>query len=87
MYGTIIRSMIYSSMIYTKSLKNNFEIVHFETKFEIVSGDGEIMTGRGWFWVVAAKLWLIVSGRGWSHDLVMRYIKQCANVKKFRNKL
>ena len=35
-------------------------------------GGGEIVAGRGWLWVVAAKLWLVKSGsskimasRGW----------------------
>ena len=37
----------------------------------VVGGGGEMMAGCGWSWVVAAKLWLVVSGRGWSHDLVM----------------
>ena len=87
-------------LIYAKSLKSNFERVHFS----VMSGGGEIMAGRvcwrqnygwswlvmagggggggkimagwwrqtfGWSWVVATKLWLVVGGRGWSHDLVM----------------
>ena len=43
---------------------------------------GEIMTGRGWSWILAAKLWLVVgwswvgggkimSGREWSHNFLM----------------
>ena len=32
----------------------------------IVGGGGELMPSRGWFWVVAAKLWLVVGGREWS---------------------
>ena len=32
----------------------------------IVGGGGELMPSRGWLWVVAAKLWLVVDGREWS---------------------
>ena len=46
-------------LIYGKWLKNNFERVHFLVKFSSFS-----LFSR-WSWVVAAKLWLIVGGRGW----------------------
>ena len=26
---------------------------------------GEIIIGRGWSWMVKAKLWLVAGGRGW----------------------
>ena len=29
-----------------------------------MGGRGEIMAGRGWSWMVAAKLWLVVGGGG-----------------------
>ena len=31
-----------------------------------VGGGRKIMPGCGWSWVVVAKLWLVVAGRGWS---------------------
>ena len=31
-------------LIYAKSLKNNFERVHFSVKFQVMGGGGEIMT-------------------------------------------
>ena len=37
----------------------------------VVGGGSEIIAALGWSWVVAAKLWLVVGGRGWSHDLVI----------------
>ena len=40
----------------------------------VVVGRGwrrKIRAGRGCSWVVVAKLWLVVDGRGWSHDLIM----------------
>ena len=47
----------------------------------IVGGSSKIMVGHGWWqwsnscfgvaWMVAAKLWLVVAGRGSSHDLVI----------------
>ena len=40
----------------------------------IVGCSDEIMTGRGWSWVVAPKLWLVVGGRGLSNDLVEQYL-------------
>ena len=50
-------------LIYEKSLKNNFERVHFSEKFQVmgsggeimaaVGGGGEIMADRGWSWIVA----------------------------------
>ena len=30
----------------------------------VMGGGDESMTGRGWQWVMAAKLWLAVGGRG-----------------------
>ena len=30
----------------------------------VVCGGGEIVARRGWSWVVAAKLWLVVGGGG-----------------------
>ena len=52
----------------------------------IAGGGDEIMPGRGWSWVVAAKLWLswlVVDGRGWSHDLVMpAYYKVSTSTKQ-----
>ena len=48
----------------------------------VVGGWGEIVCGRGLSWLVAAKLWLVVSGRGWSHDLV---IFRCDFVAPSRN--
>ena len=30
-----------------------------------MGGGGEITAGCGWSWVLAAKLWLVVSGHGW----------------------
>ena len=57
-------------LIYTKSLKNKFERVHFSEKFQVIGGGGEIMAGDRWWlqnygcsWVVGAKLWLVVGGR------------------------
>ena len=51
----------------------------------VVGGGGEIMAGHRWSWVVAVKLWLavggcgkswvVVDGRGWSHDLVILIAK------------
>ena len=38
----------------------------------IAGGGDEIMPGRGWSWVVAAKLWLVVASRRWSW-LVARF--------------
>ena len=32
----------------------------------VVGGGGEIMAGRRWSWIVAAKLCLAVGSRGWS---------------------
>ena len=38
----------------------------------LVVGDGsKIMAFCGCLWVMMAKLWLIMGGCGWSHDLVM----------------
>ena len=37
----------------------------------VICSGGEIRAGCGWSWVVATKLWLVVGGRGWLHDLVM----------------
>ena len=36
-----------------------------------MGGGSETMAGRGWTWVVAAKLWLVLGGRARLHDLVM----------------
>ena len=54
-------------LIYAKSLKSNFERVHFS----VMSGGGEIMAGRvcwrqnyGWSWLVMAG-GKIMAGRGW----------------------
>ena len=45
-----------------------------------MGGGGEIMAGRdwlqqnyGWSWVVGEKLWLVMGGCGWLHDLVMPF--------------
>ena len=48
----------------------------------VVGGGGEIICGRGLSWLMAAKLWLVVGGRGWSHDLV---IFRCDFVAPSRN--
>ena len=74
---------MHALLIYTKSLKNNYKIVHFSVKFKVMGGRGEIMAGRGWSWMVAAKLWLVVGGggklwmvvggRGWSHDFLTNF--------------
>ena len=40
-----------------------------------MGGGGKIMGGRRWSWVVG-KLWLVVDGSGWSHNLVM-HVFQC----------
>ena len=37
----------------------------------VVDGGEEIMAGRGWSWVVAAKLWLVLGDRAMLFDLVM----------------
>ena len=37
-----------------------------------MNGGDEIMAGRGWSWLVAAKLPLVMGGRGWSW-LVIRF--------------
>ena len=37
----------------------------------VVGGGSEIMGVGGWSRVVAAKLWLVVNGHGWSFDLRM----------------
>ena len=49
----------------------------------VLSGGGEIIAGRRWWWqnygwsrVVAAKLWLVVSGHGWS-----RMVTQFSNAR------
>ena len=38
-----------------------------------MGGGDRTIAGRGWSWVAAEKLWLVVGGRGWSHDLVMPF--------------
>lgn len=39
----------------------------------VVGAGSNVMAGRGWLWVLAVKLWLVVDGNGWSHDLVMPF--------------
>ena len=73
-------------LIYANSLKSNIEKVNFPVKFQVMGCSGQIMAGRGWSWVVVAKLWLVVGGdaklvlvkvgRGWSHDLVMPFLQR-----------
>ena len=36
----------------------------------VMGGSGELMPGRKWLWMVAAKLWLVVGGFGWSWMVV-----------------
>ena len=36
-----------------------------------VNGESKIMAGRGWSWVVAGKLWLVLGDRAMLLDLVM----------------
>ena len=42
----------------------------------LVGVGDEIMAVRGWSWLVAAKLWAVVGGRGWSYNLVMSVFKK-----------
>ena len=51
-------------LIYVKSFKNSFGRVNFAVKFEAVGGGSETVVGCRWSWVVVAKLWLVVDGRG-----------------------
>ena len=40
-------------------------------KLSLFMGSGDlIMVDRGWSWLVAAKLWLVVGGCGWSRLVV-----------------
>ena len=43
-------------------------VVEMELWPAVGGGGGEIMAGRGWSWVVAGKLWLVLDDRGWLHD-------------------
>ena len=51
-------------LIYANSLKSNIEKVNFPVKFQVMGCSGQIMAGRGWSWVVVAKLWLVMGGDG-----------------------
>ena len=32
---------------------------------------GLVVDARGWWWQNYGWLWMVVGGRGWSHDLIM----------------
>ena len=61
--------------VYLKPYQNSFERVNFSVKFEAAGGGRETVDGRGWLWVVQAKLRLVVDGHGWSFNIAYFYRK------------
>ena len=52
---------MYVILIYAKSLRNNFERVHFPVTFYNVGGGGKIIAGRRWSSVVVQNYdWSLV---------------------------
>ena len=61
-------------------MKNNFERAHFSVKFKVVGGGGKIMAVCGWWRQNYGWSWVVVGGRGWSHDLVIMSLVNSLNM-------